>query len=292
MQPAILIIEDDPRWYRQFKTILEQIGCSVEVAENHEKANTLLEKSEYDLVLLDVCLNGSVITLEDQLLWEFLKNEYPDLPVVAVTGWPLGVEWVWKLAKSDLTNFVDLISKGNINLRDFRHLIQSALQKKTSNLPTLPIEQSREIHSMFTPEQQAAWLILQKAFTLVSEELKQRWQFTREKTKSTETSKNPEIQPSVSEALQANLMDQLKSIQNDTQLKMMRDNLETAINMAERYNHLRNKYRLRLPIAMDSVPIEIQIEEAERERDKAIAEIKAIFEELTKEDVVIENIAD
>ena len=150
-----------------------------------------------------------------------------------------------------------------------------------------PVIFDKDNDIMLTLEQQAAWQILQQAFSLVANELKQRWQLAREKEKPSGTTQNEEIQPNVSESLQNTIKSELENMQDTTKLKMMTDNLDTAIKMAERYNHRRNKYRQQLPLAVDPVPIEIQIEEAESERDKAIAEMKSIFEEIAKQEVII-----
>ena len=57
--------------------------------------------------------------------------------------------------------------------------------------------------------------------------------------------------------------------------------------MTESYNRRRNIYRQQLPMAVDPVPIEMQIEGIEVKLNEAVAEIRAIFEELVKEKVIV-----
>lgn len=132
MPSRILVVEDDSNWSNKFQRILKGMGYEVDIAENADEATDLLEKSKYDLVLLDVCLKGDDITVDDQLFWEFLKKEYPDLPVIAVTGQQgLDAEEILRLPES--IGFADFISKPRIYLPDFRRRIQDALGKAQDN---------------------------------------------------------------------------------------------------------------------------------------------------------------
>lgn len=124
----ILIIEDDPKWYNRFQIILKNMGYEVDVAENHEEANDLLKRSNYDLVLLDVCLEGDEITVDDQLFWKSLKKEHPNMPVVMVTGRPLEPDKMWNLVQSYFSDFTDFIYKHRMDVEDFRQRIQDALR--------------------------------------------------------------------------------------------------------------------------------------------------------------------
>lgn len=163
--------------------------------------------------------------------------------------------------------------------------VQTVASEQVVGTVQVKIESLEMEIPMLTPEQQAAWRILQQAFALVAYELKQRWQFAREKTKASDTTQ----QPNVSQSLQDALKSRLEDLHDSAQLTMRIDDLKTAIVMAEKYNRRRNGYRRELPTAADSVLIEMQIDEAQSKRDKAITEIKTIFEELTQEEVVIED---
>jgi hypothetical protein len=164
-----------------------------------------------------------------------------------------------------------------------RYREQYMLYRDELRLPYQP----RGHDFMLTPTQQAAWLVLQKAFDLVTSELKQRWQLAREKTKETDSEKTKSEPSGVSQSLQAVLKSQIEKFNDRVQLQMMMDDLETAIALAKDYNRRRNLYRQQLPNAIDSVPIQLNIEKAEEERDKAINEIKVIFEKLIQEGVIV-----
>ena len=139
---------------------------------------------------------------------------------------------------------------------------------------------------MVSPEQQIAMQILKDAFSFVANELKQRWKSKRDKQKE-EITPNGSMDLGISDSLQIVLIRQLENLQDATKLKMLTNNLETAIQMAEKYNKRWNKYREQLPSAIDSVAIEMQIEEAEGNREKAINEIKTIFETISKEEIIV-----
>ncbi|MGB5618898.1 MAG: TIR domain-containing protein, partial [Desulfobacterales bacterium] len=118
----ILVIEDEKNWREQFEEIFEIMGHEVDSAQNVDEAKKLLNDSNYDLVLLDVCLRGDGITIDDEVFWEELNKEYPDVPVIAVTGWRLTLE-----KKLKFIHFVDFIYKPALNLKDFRSRIHNAL---------------------------------------------------------------------------------------------------------------------------------------------------------------------
>lgn len=125
MSPRILVIENERHWYKLFEGILKGMECDVDIANNYEKAKTLVKESRYDLVLLDICLTADDVTWEDQLLWEFLKTEHHDLPTVAVTGHRLKPPHVFLLAKLGID---DLLYKPEIQVPDFRRRIRAALR--------------------------------------------------------------------------------------------------------------------------------------------------------------------
>lgn len=126
MPPRILVVEDEYLWGKKFEEILKGMGCAVQITQSHEEAKASLREARHDLVLLDVCLKGSTITVDDQLFWEFLKRECPNLPIVAVTGQPLKPPEVFLLAKSGVNDF---IFKPEIRLPNFRQRIWNALRK-------------------------------------------------------------------------------------------------------------------------------------------------------------------
>jgi len=139
---------------------------------------------------------------------------------------------------------------------------------------------------MISPEQQIAMQILKEAFSFIADELKQRWKSRREKSQK-ETPSDNNANLGLSEPLQLTLMKKLENLTDKSQLKMLTDNLKTAIAMAEKYNKRWNKYREQLPSAIDRVAVEMQVDEAENDREKAVKEIKTILEKISKEEIII-----
>jgi DNA-binding NarL/FixJ family response regulator len=144
----------------------------------------------------------------------------------------------------------------------------------------------RKEKTMISPEQQIAMQILKEAFSFIADELKQRWKSKGEKPQN-EMSVNNETNLGISESLQSALIKQVENLQDESHLKMINENLKTAIMMAEKYNKRWNKYRQQLPSAIDTAAIEIQIDEAENNREKAIKEIKAVLEKLSNEEITV-----
>jgi hypothetical protein len=140
-----------------------------------------------------------------------------------------------------------------------------------------------ELGEMVTAEQ-AAWTVLLEAFKLIGGELKQRWEFARKKEDEQEANEQ-QYEPGVAEDL-ANAIKSNLNLVEESQLRMLTNDLETAIKLAQGFNKKRNLYREQLPNAIDIVPIRIQIDEAEGERDKAVVEIKEILEKMAGENIV------
>lgn len=135
MLARILVVEDEANWYDQYKDILGE-EWQLDIAENFQKATALLENSAYNLILLDLCLDQPDFNSVCQRFISFLRQQHPNLPVVATTGKPLGsseLEIVFQLGDGDI---VDFMQKTVLQVLDFRRRIQHAeskypLRKKT-----------------------------------------------------------------------------------------------------------------------------------------------------------------
>ncbi len=139
-----------------------------------------------------------------------------------------------------------------------------------------------------TPEQQAAWAVLQTAFTFVTGELRQRWQLARE-VKNTPATETPK--PAVSEAIQTEIQTKLSQIEDEFALKMMSGNIKSSKKVAENSHRLWNKLREQLPLAAPDARarLELQMEDAARTRDEAIAEIKTALQTVLEQEIVIQS---
>lgn len=82
MNWKILIIDDDPNIPEYIKKILAIDNCQIEAAHSGEKGLMMIEKTEFDLVLLDLRL-GSIDGLE---ILRLVKEKNIDQLVIMITG--------------------------------------------------------------------------------------------------------------------------------------------------------------------------------------------------------------
>ena len=78
----VLIVEDEPKFRRLIRDVVEELGYSVKTAGSAEEANGWLESADFDLVLLDIGLpriNGL-----EFLTWALKRH--PDLAVIILSG--------------------------------------------------------------------------------------------------------------------------------------------------------------------------------------------------------------
>ena len=93
MRTSALVVEDDPDTRSLLKTLLEALGCKVDLANDGEVALDRLARGSYDVILLDIALpkiSGTVVM-------DTLRRRDPDSlgRVIVVTG--LNVEEIRKL---------------------------------------------------------------------------------------------------------------------------------------------------------------------------------------------------
>ena len=84
MAQRILIIDDDERTRKLFRTILEREGYEITEASDGNQALNQVRNGDYDLVLLDIAMPG--ISGLDVL--KQLKTEKPDLPILILSMYP------------------------------------------------------------------------------------------------------------------------------------------------------------------------------------------------------------
>jgi DNA-binding response OmpR family regulator len=78
----VLIVEDDPAVRQIVRVLLERDGVEVDVAEDGERATTLLATRQYAAVLLDLLMPR----LDGVGVIHFMKEHSLDTPVVVVTA--------------------------------------------------------------------------------------------------------------------------------------------------------------------------------------------------------------
>ena len=83
-QPTVLVVDDDESLQNLFKLFLKKIGFSRVVVGTVKEAIAALEKQKFDLVFLDLKLPDG--PADD--VYDFVKREQPDCPIIIITGYP------------------------------------------------------------------------------------------------------------------------------------------------------------------------------------------------------------
>ncbi|PYK74043.1 MAG: transcriptional regulator [Verrucomicrobia bacterium] len=83
-QPTVLVVDDDEALQNLFKLFLKKIGFSRVVVGTVKEAIAALEKQRFDLVFLDLKLPDG--PADD--VYDFVKRDQPDCPVIIITGYP------------------------------------------------------------------------------------------------------------------------------------------------------------------------------------------------------------
>lgn len=124
MKRRILIVDDDPKFLDSLANVLNRHYSSIKAASLTEAKQSLSPR--IDLALLDIRLNNSdPLNKEGIELLKYIKNGYPDLPVIMMTAYgdiDIAVE-AMKLGASDF------IQKGRLDIREFRKVIDNVLAK-------------------------------------------------------------------------------------------------------------------------------------------------------------------
>lgn len=84
MAHEILIVDDEPDIRMLISGVLEDEGYSTRVASNSDEAIEAIRKRQPGLVLLDIWLEGS--RLDGMAILDIVRGEYPDLPVLMISG--------------------------------------------------------------------------------------------------------------------------------------------------------------------------------------------------------------
>src|SRR5687768_9377625 len=82
MPASILIVDDEANIRRMLASLLEQDGYRIESAATGEAALVLLERGDFDAVLLDLMLPGA----DGLTILTRIAERHADLPVVMMSG--------------------------------------------------------------------------------------------------------------------------------------------------------------------------------------------------------------
>ncbi|MGH7855063.1 MAG: sigma-54-dependent transcriptional regulator [Candidatus Binatia bacterium] len=99
--PNILVIDDEPAVRSQLSRLYEQCGYRVEAVDSAEKALQQLAQSGIDFVITDIKLPG----MSGAELIATMQESYPDVPVIAITGY-LDIDTAVKVLKCGAVDFV------------------------------------------------------------------------------------------------------------------------------------------------------------------------------------------
>jgi excisionase family DNA binding protein len=83
-QPTVLVVDDDESLQNLFKLFLKKIGFSRVVVGTVKEALAALEKQKFDLVFLDLKLPDG--PADD--VYDMVKADQPECPVIIITGYP------------------------------------------------------------------------------------------------------------------------------------------------------------------------------------------------------------
>ena len=83
-QPTVLVVDDDESLQNLFKLFLKKIGFSRVVVGTVKEAIAALQKQKFDLVFLDLKLPDG--PADD--VYDTVKEEQPDCPIIIITGYP------------------------------------------------------------------------------------------------------------------------------------------------------------------------------------------------------------
>ena len=82
--PRVLVVDDDENIVRAFRSFLKKEQCLMDGASNAEEALSKLDRTEYDLVITDIRMEGqSGVTLSLRI-----KHHHPEIPIIVITGYP------------------------------------------------------------------------------------------------------------------------------------------------------------------------------------------------------------
>ena len=81
----ILLVEDSPLPQMIVKTVLQQLGCHVDIVNTGEDSVALCMKTHYDLIFMDIGLPGIDGIMAAQLIREQEKHGHY-VPIIALTA--------------------------------------------------------------------------------------------------------------------------------------------------------------------------------------------------------------
>ena len=106
--PSILVVDDELLIRDLLYDFFSGQGWDITVADNGEAALTILRDKEFDLILTDI----KMPEMDGLTLTERVRVDYPDLPVIVMTGYP-SVDSAVQALRSKVEDYI--IKPFNIN---------------------------------------------------------------------------------------------------------------------------------------------------------------------------------
>jgi PAS domain S-box-containing protein len=119
----ILVVDDDQGISRTLQEMLEADGCSVDVAEDGERALERLADAPFDLVLSDVVMPR----MDGYDLYHQVQKKYPDMPVLMMTAFHYDKDHIIK--RSRMEGLEGVIFKKPVDPDRLRRTIVESVHK-------------------------------------------------------------------------------------------------------------------------------------------------------------------
>ncbi len=85
--PKVLMVEDNSAAQKAAQALLMQLDCHVDVAETDDKAASLFEPGKYDLVFMDIGLEGTSGYMVSKRIRQLEQGTPYHVPIIALTGY-------------------------------------------------------------------------------------------------------------------------------------------------------------------------------------------------------------
>jgi PAS domain S-box-containing protein len=119
----ILVVDDDQGISRTLQEMLEADGCTVDVAEDGERALEILADAPFDLVLSDVVMPR----MDGYELYHQVQKKYPDTPVLMMTAFHYDKDHIIK--RSRIEGLEGVIFKKPVDPDRLRRAIVDSVRK-------------------------------------------------------------------------------------------------------------------------------------------------------------------
>lgn len=110
MKPQILIVDDEESIRYTLSFFLSEAGCRVTCAADYDESMSLIRETEFDLVFLDIVLEGK----SGIDLLKSIREIRPNMPVIVITGVPTSETAVESLRYGALEYIIKPIRQENL----------------------------------------------------------------------------------------------------------------------------------------------------------------------------------